>query len=274
MMKTLRSLLAAVCAVGTFGAALAAGGGGGTNLNVSPHDRRDAASLQRGAQIFVNHCQGCHTAQYQRYNRLTDIGLTEKQILDNLILDKSKKIGETMTNSMKPADAKTWFGAVPPDLSLIARSYGTSRLYSYLRGFYRDDSRPTGWNNIVSPNIGMPHVLADLSGTYKLNTQAFDNYTAAKQVAVLNKGLWKIEDVKAADGKMQTVVSSVVPDVPGKLSPQEFDVAMADLVNFLDYVAEPYKQQRIAIGVWMLIFLGLLAGIAYWLKAEYWKDVK
>lgn len=272
MMKSLFSLIATVCAVGTFGAALAAGGG--ANLNASPHDRRDAASLQRGARIFVNHCQGCHTAQYQRYNRLTDIGLSKEQILDNLVLDKSKKIGDTMTNAMRPADAKAWFGAVPPDLSLIARSYGVDRLYSYLRGFYRDDSRPTGWNNLVSPNIGMPHVLADLSGTYKITTQTFDDHATAGQAASLNKGLWKMEDVKGKDGKVQTVLSSVVPDVPGKLTPQEFDAAMADLVNFLEYMAEPYKRQRIAIGVWMLIFLGLLAGVAYWLKAEYWKDIK
>jgi ubiquinol-cytochrome c reductase cytochrome c1 subunit len=272
MMKLLLSLIATVCAVSTFGVTAAAGGG--PNLNASPHDRRDAASLQRGAQIFVNHCQGCHSAQYQRYNRLTDIGLTKEQILDNLVLDKSKKIGDTMTNSMRPADAKAWFGAVPPDLSLIARSYGVDRLYSYLRGFYRDDSRPTGWNNLVSPNIGMPHVLADLSGTYKITTQTFDDHATAGQAATLNKGLWKLEDVKGKDGKVQTVLSSVVPDVPGKLTPQEFDAAMADLVNFLDYVAEPYKRQRIAIGVWMLIFLGLLAGVAYWLKAEYWKDIK
>lgn len=272
-MNTLKKALLGLSLYAVGSLALAAGGGG-VNLNASPHDPRDAASLQRGAQLFVNYCLGCHTAQYQRYNRLTDIGLTEKQILDNLVLDKSKKIGDTMTNSMRPADAKSWFGAVPPDLSLIARSYGTDRLYSYLRGFYRDDSRPTGWNNLVSPNIGMPHVMSELSGTYKLITESFDSRAAADKVAVLNKGLWKIEDVKGADGKVKTVYSAVVPDVPGKLSPQEFDAAMADLVNFLDYVAEPYRQQRIAIGVWMLIFLGLLAFLAYWLKAEYWKDVK
>ncbi len=263
-----------ICAEGTFAGVALAAGGGGAHLNASPHESRDAASLQRGAQLYVNYCQGCHTLQYQRYNRLTDIGLTEKQILDNLMLDKSKKIGETMTNSMKPADAKAWFGATPPDLSLIARSYGTDRLYSYLRGFYRDDSRPTGWNNIVSPNIGMPHVLADLSGNTTLSTQLFDDHGAANKAAVLNKGLWKIEDTKGADGKVKAALMSVAPGTPGKLSPQAYDAAMADLVNFLDYVAEPYKRDRIAIGVWMMIFLGLLAMPAYWLKAEYWKDVK
>jgi ubiquinol-cytochrome c reductase cytochrome c1 subunit len=269
--KKISTFFAAFCAAGISALALASSGG--ANLNVSPHEPRDAASLQRGAQLFVNYCQGCHTAQYMRYNRLVDIGLTEKQIIDNLILDKSKKIGDTMTNSMKPADAKAWFGAVPPDLSVITRSYGTDRLYSYLRGFYRDDSRPTGWNNIVSPNIGMPHVLADLSGTYTLKSQTFDDHGAAGKVASLDKGLWRMEDAKGADGKIKTTFASVQPDVPGKLNPQQYDAAIADLVNFLAYTAEPYARDRKAIGVWMLFFLGLLAFFAYWLKSEYWKDI-
>lgn len=271
-MKQIISIFAAFCAAGISTISLAAGGG--ANLNVSPHEPRDAASLQRGAQLFVNYCQGCHTAQYMRYNRLVDIGLTEKQIVDNLILDKSKKIGDTMTNSMKPADAKAWFGAVPPDLSVITRSYGADRLYSYLRGFYRDDSRPTGWNNIVSPNIGMPHVMADLSGNYALKTQTFDDHAAAGKVASLDKGLWRMEDtVKGADGKAKTVLASVQPDTAGQLNPQQYDAAVADLVNFLAYTAEPYARDRKAIGVWMMIFLTFLAFIAYWLKTEYWKDV-
>jgi ubiquinol-cytochrome c reductase cytochrome c1 subunit len=273
--KKISTFFAAFCAAGIASiSSVAYAAGGGANLNVSPHEPRDAASLQRGAQLFVNYCQGCHTAQYMRYNRLVDIGLTEKQITDNLILDKSKKIGDTMTNSMKPSDAKAWFGAVPPDLSLITRSYGTDRLYSYLRGFYRDDSRLTGWNNIVSPNIGMPHVLADLSGTYALKTQTFDDHGAAGKVASLDKGLWRMEDTaKGADGKAKTILSSVQPDVAGKLNPQQYDAAIADLVNFLAYTAEPYARDRKAIGVWMMIFLGFLAFLAYWLKSEYWKDV-
>jgi ubiquinol-cytochrome c reductase cytochrome c1 subunit len=268
-MNLLKRLFAtALLCTASLTAMSALASGDGLHINKSPHESREAASLQRGAQLFVNYCQGCHSAQYMRYNRLTEIGLTEKQIIDNLILDKSKKIGDTMTNTMTPANAKAWFGAMPPDLSVIARSYGTDRIYSYLRGFYRDDSRPTGWNNIVSPNIGMPHVMADLSGTYALKTETFNNHGEAGSAGVLNKGLWRQEE---HNGK--TVMTSLVPDAPGKLNPQEYDAAVADLTNFLAYVAEPYKQSRIAIGVWMMFFLTLLGFVAYWLKSEYWKDV-
>ncbi len=270
MMKKLLATLA-ICAAGM--SAVANASSGGVTLQPSPHDSRDAASLQRGAQLYVNNCQGCHGIQYFRYNKLMDFGLTEKQVMENLMLDKSKKIGETMQTAMKPADAKAWFGAMPPDLSVITRSYGADRLYSYLRGFYRDDSRPTGWNNIVSPNIGMPHVLADLSGIYALKTVTFDDHAKAGQAATLTKGLWQMQDIAGADGKVTTKLMSVQPDVPGKLNPQEFDSAMADLVNFLSYVAEPYKRDRVAIGVWMMMFLTLLAFVAYWLKSEYWKDI-
>jgi ubiquinol-cytochrome c reductase cytochrome c1 subunit len=264
-MKKLKSLFAllALCAAG-----MVAASGGGVHLNSSPHEERDAASLQRGAQLFMNYCSGCHTAQFVRYNRLTEIGLTEKQIIDNLMLDKSKKIGDTITNSLTKDNAKAWFGAVPPDLSVISRSYGADRLYSYLRGFYRDDSRPTGWNNLVSPNIGMPHVLADLSGVAVLKTQSFDKASDADAAGVLNKGLWSMA---SHDGK--TTLSSLEVSAPGKLNPQQYDAAIADLTNFIAWIGEPYKRDRVAIGIWMLIFLTFLAFIAYWLKAEYWKDV-
>lgn len=130
----------------------------GVRLDASPHDVRDLVSLQAGARTFVNYCQGCHGAQYMRYNRLTEIGLTEDQIRDNLLFF-ADKVGETMRSSLPAKEAKVWFGVAPPDLSVISRSRGADWLYTYLRTFYRDDKTPSGWNNRVFENAAMPHVL-------------------------------------------------------------------------------------------------------------------
>jgi ubiquinol-cytochrome c reductase cytochrome c1 subunit len=205
----------------------------------APIDPSDQASLQRGARTFVNNCLNCHSANYMRYNRLQDIGLTEKQIKDNLLF-AGEKVGDPMTTSINPKDAKKWFGVAPPDLSVETRARGVDWVYSYLLGFYRDETTATGWNNAVFDKVAMPHVLYELQG-----------------VQVLNHETHELELVK-----------------PGKLSPSEYSAFAADLTNYLAFMAEPAKQQRKHIGIWALLFLGVLLVLAIKLKKEYWKDIK
>lgn len=221
----------------------------GPRLDKAPINPGNQASLQRGARIFVNYCLNCHSAASMRYNRLRDIGLSEEQIKNNLMF-AAEKVGETMTVAMDKKDAKKWFGAAPPDLSVIARSRGADWLYTYLRGFYRDDSRPTGWNNVVFDKVGMPHVLSELQGEQRLS----------------------VEEAVDAHGN-RTEVHKLVLDKPGKLSPAEYDATVADLVNYLVFMGEPARPTRIALGIVVLLFLGLLLIPAYALKREYWKDV-
>ncbi len=222
---------------------LAFAAGAELHLDRAPNKADDMAALQNGAKIFVNYCLNCHSASYMRYNRLTDIGLTDTQIKDNLMFT-ADKVGEPMTIAMKRAEAKAWFGAAPPDLTVIARARasefgsGADWLYTYLRSFYRDESRPTGWNNVVFENVGMPHVLWELQG----------------------------EQVMGADHKLKLVQ-------PGMLKPQEFDAAMGDLVAYLKYMGEPVAEFRKKLGVVVLIFLAVLFVFAYALKREYWKDI-
>lgn len=217
-------------------------------------DSQNVISLQRGAQVFVNYCLGCHSTSYMRYSRLQDLGLSEQQIRDNLIFTGAK-VGALMKNAMDPNDAKEWFGAPPPDLTVVARSRsspagaGTDWLYTYLRSFYRDPSRPSGWNNVVFPNVGMPHALYQLQGEQVLTTEK-----------VQGPG-YPIE------------VQKLVLDKPGTMTPLEYDGLVADLVNFLNFMAEPASHERKQIGIYVLLFLGLLFVLAYLLKKEYWKDV-
>jgi len=217
-------------------------------LPSAPIDTRDAVSIQRGAQVFVNYCLSCHSAQYMRYNRLMDLGLTEQQVRDNLMF-ASSKVGDTMNVAMRRADAKEWFGTPPPDLSVVARSRGADWLYAYLRSYYRDDTRPTGWNNLVFPNVGMPNVLWKLQGQQILKTE------------------------EEGEGHNKHKVESLVLEKPGELSPQQFDMHVADLVNFLVYVGEPARAARVRLGYAVLIALGVLFTLVYLLKKEYWKDV-
>lgn len=216
----------------------------GTELHLdrAPDRSRDMAALQNGAKTFVNYCLNCHSASYMRYNRLRDIGLSEQQIRDNLMFT-AEKVGEPMRISMQRADAKAWFGAAPPDLTVIARARasefgsGADWLYTYLRSFYRDESRPTGWNNVVFPNVGMPHVLWELQGEQVMQDHA-------------------LQLVK-----------------PGTLKPEEFDNMIADLVGYLKYMGEPVSELRKNLGVGVLIGLAILFVFSYALKREYWKDV-
>jgi len=249
-MNKFKNLLAALL----FAPALALAAGTDVKLDRAPIDEGDQASLQRGARHFVNYCLNCHSANYMRYNRLKDIGLTDQQILDNLVFT-GVKVGDLMKVAMDPKDSKAWFGAAPPELSLIARSRashagsGADWLYSYLRGFYRDAERPTGWNNTVFPNVGMPHVLWELQGEQVL---------AEKKVQ--GAGFEKTE-------------MALKLDKPGKLSTVEYDQMVADLVNYLVFMAEPARASRTTIGMFVLVALGLLFVLAYALKKEYWKDV-
>lgn len=222
----------------------------GYRLDKSPHDPRDLTSLQAGARTFVNYCLGCHSAQYQRYNRLADIGLTEAQIRDNLMFT-ADKVGETMRGTFTTKEGKQWFGVAPPDLSLIARSRGADWLYTYMRTFYRDPKAATGWNNLVFPNVGMPHALWQLQGERGLEV------VQAKDLAGHPRTEYKWTQVS-----------------PGAMSANEYDIAVRDLVNFLSYVGEPAAHKRKSIGILVLFVLGVVFIFAYLLKKAFWKDVK
>jgi ubiquinol-cytochrome c reductase cytochrome c1 subunit len=259
-------VLAALLA-GAAGLASAAGGAD-VRLSPAPVNRLDEESLQRGARNFVNYCLSCHTAKYMRYNRLTDLGLTEAQITDNLMF-ASDKIGSTMTVAMTEKDAKAWFGAAPPDLSVESRIRGRDWLYNYLLGFYRDDKSASGWNNLVFPNVGMPHVLWQLSGVNKLVQTEYEDHEKATAAAIAIKGLSAVEPLQ---GHKYAVLQSVA-DVPGSMTRVQYESFVADLVNYMDYMAEPVKNRRIHLGILVLLFLGVLFVFAYALKREYWKDL-
>jgi ubiquinol-cytochrome c reductase cytochrome c1 subunit len=218
-------------------------------ITPAPINSYDLISLQKGARHFANYCLSCHSANYMRYNRLTDLGLTEDQIRQNLIAT-GEKVGEPMAIALKPADGKRWFGVAPPDLSVIARSRGADWLYSYLRGFYRDDSRPTGWNNTVFAQVGMPHVLYRLQGEQVLHVPE-----------------------KKGEGGHGEEHATLVLDKPGTLKPAQYDEFVADLVNYLVYMGEPARNTRILTGILVMFFLAVLFVLAFALKKEYWKDV-
>jgi ubiquinol-cytochrome c reductase cytochrome c1 subunit len=256
MKKLLLSLLACMALSGT---ALASSEG--PAWDKFPTERiTDQAALQRGAKLFVNYCLNCHSAAYMRYNRLRDIGLTEQQIKENLVFT-GVKVGETMKAAIDPKDAKEWFGATPPDLTVIARSRadgakGSSAdyLYTYLRSYYRDESAPTGWNNLVFPSVGMPHALWELQGPQRaIFAQEKDPHDPAKSAHVF-KGFEAI--------------------APGTLSPAEYNNAVADLVAYLQWMGEPVQSSRVRLGVWVLLFLAVLTFIFWRLNAAFWKDVK
>lgn len=221
-------------------------GGGTVHLDAANVDVGNEAAIQRGAKLFVNYCMGCHSAQYVRYKQFTEVGLTEDQIKDNLMFTDGK-IGDKMTIAMKEADAAKWFGAPPPDLTLVARIRGADWIYTYLRSFYQDDKRPFGFNNVVFPSVGMPHVLADLQGV---------------QQAVFKD-----------DGHGNQVVDKLELVAAGSMTPAEYDAAMRDLTTFLAYVSEPVKQERQRLGIWVMLFLVVLFVLAYMMKKEWWKDV-
>lgn len=240
----------------------------GARLEPAPAHRLDVESLQRGAGHFVNYCLNCHSAQYMRYSRLTDLGLTEQQIKENLMF-VTDKIGSPMLAPMSKADGAAWFGVAPPDLSVEARVRGKDWLYSYLLAFYQDGKSTTGWNNLVFPSVAMPHVLWNLQGTQKLVETEVEDHEKAEAAVIAAKGLALAELLP--NGKY--VVKTLAIDTPGTLSSVEYRKFAADLVNFLDYMAEPARNERVNIGLVVLIYLGVLFVFAYALKRAYWKDV-
>lgn len=268
MMNKLAALLAALVLAAVLAPAATASSGSGVRLEPAPINRLDAASLQRGARTFVNYCLNCHTARYMRYNRLTDIGLDIAMIQDNLMF-ATDKIGNTMTVAMLPKDAKAWFGAPPPDLTVEARVRGADWLYNYFLAFYKDEASATGWNNLVFPNVGMPHVLWKQGGVNRLVKTEYENHEEALGASIGAKGLAAL-----APGKgHKYFVETLAVDEPGTLSPAEYKTMVADLVNFLDFMSEPSKNRRISVGIVVLLYLGVLFVFAFWMKREYWKDV-
>ena len=220
----------------------------GYRLDRAPIDPNDIVSIQSGARTFTNYCLNCHGAQFMRYNRLTDIGLSEVQIKDNLLF-AGDKVGDTMKTSMTVKDGKAWFGVAPPDLSVIARARGSDWLYTYLRTFYRDSKTATGWNNAVFPNVGMPHALWTLQG---------------------EKGL---ELVSTQDGGHSSTEYKWTQLSEGRMSTTQYDTMVRDLVNYLVWMGEPAASTRKKAGVVVLFFLGVLFVLAYAMKREFWKDV-
>ncbi len=201
-------------------------------------DLSDKASLQRGARTFMNYCLSCHSASYMRYNRMgKDLGLSDEQVKDSLMF-ASEKIGDTMTVAMLPEDAKKWFGVIPPDLSVISRARGTDWLYSYFRRFYVDNDKVMGTNNLAFKDVSMPHVLWQQQGYLQ----------------------------KDNDGHLATASQGTMPT-------DEYDMMARDLVNFLAYIGEPSKIQRLALGKWVLIYLALFFFVAYPLKKVFWEDI-
>lgn len=234
-------LIALLCAP-----VLAFAAGGNVPLDTWPGSVKDKAALQHGAKLFVNYCLNCHGASFMRYKTLMDLGLTEQQVKDNLMFT-SDKIGGLMQVAGRHDDQKLWFGATPPDLTIVARARGEAGapgagadwLYTYLRSFYRDDDRPTGWNNTAFENVGMPNPLWQLQGQQ-----------------VLNKDSHKLELA-----------------VAGEMSQADFDRAVSDLVSFMVWMGEPQQEYRRMLGWFVLGFLVLLFAVSYALKKEYWKDI-
>ncbi len=260
MNKLIATLLAVLVAGAALVATPARANEGGMHMDAFPVEKlNDMAAMQRGAKLFVNYCLNCHAASYMRYNRLRDLGLTEDQIRNNLLF-AGDKVGETMKVTLDPKQAKDWFGATPPDLTVIARSRagedwsGADYLYTYLRTYYRDDTKATGWNNLAFPNVGMPNVLWELQGQRRaVYEDVADPHEHGKTTHVL-KGFEQI--------------------APGKLSPQDYDSAVGDLVAYLQWMGEPSQGVRVRLGVWVLLFLAVFIVIAWRLNASFWKDIK
>jgi ubiquinol-cytochrome c reductase cytochrome c1 subunit len=256
-MKIKKVLLGLLASVVLTGNAVAAGGG--IAWDKFPTEKlTDQAALQNGAKLFVNYCLNCHSAAYMRYNRMQEIGLTPEQIKGNLLFT-TDKVGEVMKAAISPKDAKEWFGAAPPDLTVIARSRsaagqgsGADYLYTYLRTYYRDETKPTGWNNLAFPNVGMPHVLWELQGERK---PVFETKIDHGNKVEVFANRWEI--VK-----------------PGSMDARGYDNAMADLVAFMQWMGEPAATSRRQLGVWVLFFLGIFTVIAWRLNAAFWKDIK
>jgi len=247
MRKLITALLLAVAPSLVFAA------GAGIELDKANVDVSNKEAIQRGAKTFVNYCLSCHSAAYMRYNRLgADADISDEQLKANMIFTRNKKgeqtkVGELMKIAMTDDYAKEAFGSKVPDLTVIARSRGADWLYTYLRTFYKDPSRPSGHNNKAFPDVGMPNVLWELQGVQEA------------EVRVDEKGTKHVESLTITQ--------------PGTHSVAEFDGVVRDLVTYLVYMGEPMQLERKALGIKILIFLFIFFIVAYMLKKEYWKDV-
>lgn len=222
---------------------------GGAHLEHAHIDLTDQASLQRGVKYFVNYCMGCHELRYVRYSRMAeDLGIPEIVLRKTLIFDPETKPGDLMTNALRAEDGVKWFGTAIPDLTLVTRWRSPDWVYTYLKSFYLDDKRPYGVNNLVFPDVGMPHILAELQGIQK---PVYDKPHSGQEPKVIGVKL-----VQA-----------------GQLTPEQYDELVRDLTNFLTYVGEPIKLERQRLGIYVLLFLGVMFILAYQLKKEYWRDV-
>ena len=248
-MSKLKILIMAFCVIQSYSAVAANNGYPLEDISISLHNM---ASLQRGAKYFVNYCLSCHSAQYSRYSKIArDLGIPEDVMKENMMFTK-QKIGDLMTISMTAEESLQWFGAAPPDLTLVARSRSPEWLYTYLKSFYLDSSRPMGVNNALFTNVAMPHVLWELQG-------------------------WQVPEYKTVereDGSTAEVISGFKIIKAGSLSESDYNKVVLDLVTFLAYLSEPVATKRVRLGVFVLFFLFVFLGVAYFLKQEYWKDIK
>ena len=280
----IKKILGALAITLSLGSVAYAADNAGT-IQSAPNRITDLPALQNGAKLFVNYCLSCHSANAMRYNKLTDLGLTEEEIRKNLLFT-SDKVGDTMSIAMTPADSNKWFGTTPPDLSVIARATagvgytGTDYLYSYLRTFYRDAGRPTGWDNAVFPSVGMPHAMWQMQGPVtaqrvKIGIENIDGkdqwVRTVTDIDEFGFHSQKSEVLTNYDGddSVQVSLSPVNPD-----QQLEFDSQVADLSNFLAWMAEPDQTLRQQIGVGVMIFLFFFLFVAWRLNKSYWKDVK
>ena len=288
MNKILKAIAAAAAAC-FVGAASAAGGS--YPLDHFPTEKlTDQAALQNGARLFVNYCLNCHGASMMRYNRLQDIGLTEDQIRKNLMFTVDK-VGEPMKVAIRAKDAKEWFGALPPDLSVIARARashagtGSDWLYTYLRAYYRDAARPTGWNNALFENVGMPHVFWELQGmrgarieeVKEVKDESSGKVTGfVKAVVSYDASGVRSEVVDKLEGMNHHASKKVTfgKAEGGALSVADYDKQVADLVAFITWMSDPTAKTRTQLGVWVLLFLAVFTVFAWNLNRVYWKDIK
>ena len=259
MKKLFAVLMLAVMPTLTFAA-----GGHEVELDKVDIDLTDKAAMQDGARTFANYCMGCHSAKFQRYERVADdLGIPHEIMLEKLVLTGAK-IGDHMNVGMQPNDAKTWFGAAPPDLTLVARVRGTDWLYSYLRAFYEDPSRPWGVNNKIFPNVGMPNVLVGLQGR---------QVVGCKQIQTVVEGKKQFDPLTGAPLTHEACDQLTIVPKSGTLTDEQFDEKVKNLVTFLAYSANPVKLESQRIGTYVLLYLAFFFVFAYLLKREYWKDV-
>ena len=285
---SLRRTFATLAAVLTLAVAVdAQAAGEGAALDQFPADKLNyLPALQDGARTFVNYCLNCHSASMMRYNRLRDIGLTEEQIVGNLVFSEAK-VGDVMDIAMRPNNAKEWFGALPPDLSVIARARssgdgtGADWLYTYLRSYYRDSTRPTGWNNAVFPNVGMPHVLWEWQGSRGANIEEIKvtdekTHSFARTIVSFDNAGHRLEKTEKIEGghPHEGTKITLTPATGGSMSQAMYDEKVANLAAYLSYMSDPSAKDRVRMGAWVLMFLVLLIFLTWWLNREYWKDIK